>query len=66
MSKKLTWDKIYKDFKTQYVSMGKNIVWWHPHDFAAIKLYFKDGSIGIYKFVNKSFERLEDTWLYKK
>ena len=48
--RKITWQKIYEDFKAQYPKMCKKVVHWQPHDYATIILYFNDGKKKLYNY----------------
>lgn len=65
MSDKITWKDIYKDFKNAYPKFNKQVVQYRPHDFLTIKIWFKDGRIGIYKYFNKDLEFLDEIWIHK-
>lgn len=53
MGKKVTWDDIYKDFRSRHPNLKKTIMYWHPYDYAMIMLYFKDGRKGVYDFLEQ-------------
>ena len=50
MAVKLTWDKIYKDFRKRHPTLRKEVTYWHPYGFAKILLYLKDGRKMIYDY----------------
>lgn len=50
MSNKLTWNKIYKDFKQRHPNLRKEVIHWCPYDYCTIQLWLKDGSKMTYNF----------------
>ena len=64
MSKKITWDEVYKDFKSRHPNMRKEVVHWQPYDYATIVLYFADGSKGTYNFIERRVKLLKETWTH--
>lgn len=56
MNEKITWEKIYLEFKNSHPSSRNYIDHYHPYDYAKIKLYFKDGSEGVYDYDSKHLE----------
>lgn len=50
MRNKITWEKIYKDFKLRFPHLSKEVIHWHPYEFATIKLWMKDGSRMTYNY----------------
>ena len=44
MSKKITWLKIYNDFRKRHPNMRKEVIHWCPKDYLTIELWLKDGS----------------------
>lgn len=50
MSKKITWDDVYKDFKIVYPNFSKEAIHWHPHSYSTIKIYFTDGRKMLYDY----------------
>lgn len=53
MSKKITWKKIYEDFKALHPHLQKSVVYWCSHSYATILLYFDDGQQGLYNYDTK-------------
>ena len=43
MRKKLTWTKIYEQFKVSQSCYAGMVSYWRPYDFATIIVYLKDG-----------------------
>lgn len=43
MRKKLTWTKIYEQFKVSQSCYADMISYWRPYDFATIIVHLKDG-----------------------
>lgn len=50
MSKKITWDKIHKDFARRHPNLRKELVGWRPYDYATILITCKDGSKILYDY----------------
>lgn len=65
MSGKITWYDIYKDFKNTYSVLGKEAIQYRPHNFLTIKIWFKDGRIGLYNFMRKELKFTNETWIHK-
>lgn len=65
MSRKITWNVINKDFRARHPNMRKEVVYWRPHDYATILLYFKDGRLATYNYDKREIKFLSDTWLAK-
>lgn len=53
MSKKVTWKKIYEDFKMRHPRLHKSVVHWQPYTVAVIRLRFEDGKQGMYDYDTK-------------
>lgn len=51
-TKKVTWDSIYADFRRRHPYLRTLVTYWHPADYATIKLYFSDGKRGLYNCMN--------------
>lgn len=41
MASKVTWDTIYRDFKSKYPRLSKEAIYFKPHDYLTIKIWFK-------------------------
>lgn len=54
MRKKITWNMIYRDFKTRFSEMNKEVMHWCPYDFATIVLWMKDGRRALYNYDNQT------------
>lgn len=39
---KITWDKVYEDFRLHHPKLEKKVLGYYPHDFATILLIFPD------------------------
>lgn len=50
MNNKITWNKIYTDFKQRHPRLCKEVTHWCPHDYLMIELWFKDGSRATYDY----------------
>ena len=62
MSKKITWDVVYKDFRLRHPNLSKAVTYWCPHDYVTIKLYFEDGRIGTYNYISRKFNFMSERW----
>lgn len=62
MSKKITWDVIYKDFKSRHPNLSREVEYWCPHSYVSIKLYFLDGRTGVYKYFEHEVNFISDRW----
>lgn len=62
MSKKITWNKIHKDFTIQHPRYAKEDVYWRPYDFGKILIYLKDGKEITYDYDTKRIKFLPDRW----
>lgn len=48
MTKKITWQDIYKEFRARHPNLRKDILDWRPHGYLTIVVKFRDGSTMIY------------------
>ena len=39
---KITWDKIYKEFRKTHPTIAKEVLGFQPYDYATILVYLKD------------------------
>ena len=39
---KITWDKIYKEFRKTHPEIAKEVLGFQPYDYATILVYLKD------------------------
>lgn len=62
MAKKITWDDIYKDFRSRHPNLRKMVTYWHPCDYATIMLYFEDGRKGTYNFIEQKARFIAERW----
>lgn len=62
MSNKLQWEDVYKDFRTRHPNLCKGVVYWCPHDYAVIKIFFDDGKLGIYSYLEHKVVFLKECW----
>lgn len=60
MRRKISWDMVYKEFVSRYPHSRKDLVRWHPYGFLQIRLYFKDGTGGVYDYFAKKIKTLAD------
>lgn len=60
MSKKLTWNKIYKRFKEQHPHFAKKASCWRPYDFATILVYLKDNRKITYNIDTNEVKPIEE------
>lgn len=49
----MTWDNLYKNFKTLYPRLSKSSVYFRPSGYMQILIYFKDGMKMIYDDIKK-------------
>ena len=56
LSKKITWEKIYKDLKQHRAAFAKKVIYWRPYDYATILLYLDDGKKAIYNYDYKGIK----------
>ena len=55
--KKVTWDEVYVDFRKQHLDTpSKEIAYWGPYGYAAIKILYTDGEAQIYNYNTKELE----------
>lgn len=59
--KKVTWNKIRKDFKYHYPNLHKLVIHWQPHGYAEIELYLITGDKLVYNYDQKR-ARILETW----
>ena len=50
MNKKITFKKIYKDFKDRHPNLKKTIAYWRPYDYLRIIMIANDGVRMIYDY----------------
>lgn len=53
MQEKITWDKIFDDFKLRHPNLSKTVLHWHPHSYATILVYLSDGMKLTYNYDEK-------------
>lgn len=61
-SKKVTWEDLYKLFKTKFPRISKNAVFFRPYDYMTIKIWFDDGRLATYDGYLNSLHFLGETW----
>lgn len=64
MGKKITWNKVYSDFKTRLPNWHKEVVYWCPHDYLTILIYVKDGRKATYDYLNHKLTFLDEYWIH--
>ena len=47
---KITWNKIYEDFKRRYPDFSKEAYFYEPYDYAEIKIWIKGGLRFVYNY----------------
>lgn len=62
MQEKLTWDKVYKEFKARFPNLRKEVVYWHPRDYMTIKVYLEDGRTLSYNHSTNTICILDEYW----
>ena len=45
MSKKVTWEDVYEDFKSRYPRAGRAAYRFEPYDYATILVYLEDNGV---------------------
>lgn len=60
MSNKVTWNKIYKDFKTKHPKFAKQVLGFAPHSYATILLLFPNGVRKTYNYDTKELSELKN------
>ena len=63
LNEKLTWKKIYADFKSRHPNLRKKVMYWCPHGYEMIQIYLDDGSKGTYNYYTKEFKFIRDRWI---
>lgn len=63
MSKKVTWEDMFKDFKRRHPNLGKRIVDWRPCGYATIKLYIDDGLLAKYYYDERCVYYTSERWI---
>ncbi len=59
---KLSWDKIYKDFRKTHPNYKNKVFWWCPHDFLKILIYLEDGRKITFDYQTREIVFLDETW----
>lgn len=62
MSKKITWDVIFRDFKKNNPEYAKRVWHWRPHDYATIVLYLNNRNKATYNYDTKEIHLLQEKW----
>ena len=50
MTKKVTWELIFADFKSRHPNLQKEVTYWRPRDYLVIELWMNDGTTMIYNY----------------
>lgn len=58
----VSWDDLYKTFKTKFPNISKGAIYFRPFDFMTIEIWFNDGGLATYNGCTNSLKRLEKTW----
>lgn len=58
---KITWSKIYKDFKLQHPRMCKKALGYEPYGYAEILIIFPDRVRIVYSYDTKETRKLSKT-----
>lgn len=53
MSKKITWQDIYNDFKARLPNLSKEAIEYRPYGYLSILIFFTDGSQLVYDFLSE-------------
>ena len=57
MSNKLTWKKIYDDFRQRHPTLRKHVMHWQPYSYATIVLRMDDGCEFTYNYDEHMLKR---------
>ena len=52
MNEKITWDDVYKDFKSRHPKLCKGVRDYRPYAYLQIIVYFTDGTQMIYDYMS--------------
>ena len=53
MANKLAWRDIYKDFRSRYPNLRKNVIGYQPYDYLMIRLLLNDKTTMTYSYLSK-------------
>ena len=59
---KLTFEMIYKDFRTRHPHMAKEVVHWRPNDYMEIRIFLDDGMILRYSYWDHKATICKENW----
>jgi hypothetical protein len=62
MGKKMKWQEVFDDFCTRFPNLHREAVWWRPHDYMTILIYFEDGRKGTYEGLSRKLVFLQEKW----
>lgn len=51
MNEKITWDDVYKDFKTRHPRLSKDVCDYRPYAYLQIQIWFKNDRKMIYDYM---------------
>ena len=55
---KITWDKIFQDFKDKYKKFAKQVIHWQPYSYATIQIWLPDNKKILYNFDTKKIDNV--------
>ena len=50
---KITWKKVFEDFKERWPSLRRKVIHWQPYNYATIIIYFAEGERSLYNYDTK-------------
>lgn len=56
---KITWEKVFKDFKDRWPSLRKSATYWCPHSYATIMIYLTGGERCLYNYDTHCLDLME-------
>lgn len=59
---KITWDKIYRDFRKKCSGLAQRTIYWMPRGYLEITLFLDDGSKMRYNFFDKIAKFTNERW----
>ena len=62
MSKKITWNAIFQDFKKNNPEYAKRVWHWQPYDYATVVLYLSNRNKATYNYDTKEIRLLQEKW----
>ena len=55
---KITWDKIFQDFKDKHKKFAKKVIHWQPYSYATIQIWLPDSKKILYNFDTKKIDNV--------